>query len=97
MKRSVSASTREQERSRWRSRILPHWRHLEREVLTEEEAKVLGLRLGVVSDVGLSQRQIARRLHVCEHSVVNIERRAFAKVREVLQQLGAGTEPAVGG
>ncbi len=70
---------------------MPHWRHLEREVLTEEEAKVLSLRLGVVSDVGLTQRQIARRLHVCEHSIVTIERRALAKVREVLEQLGDRT------
>lgn len=87
MKPSVSRNTREQERSRWRSRIVPHWPRLEREVLTEEEAKVLSLRLGVVSDVGLTQRQIARRLHVCEHSIANIERRAVAKVRAAIEQL----------
>lgn len=87
MERSVSASTREQERRRWRSRIVPHWRRLEREVLTPEGTKVLRLRLGVVSDVRLTQRKVARRLHICEHSIVNIERRAFAKALEAVEQL----------
>jgi len=83
--RSVGAAAREDERRRWRASILPHWRRLEREVLTAREAKVLSLRLGLVNDFALSQERIARRLHLSHRTIANIERQAEVKVREALE------------
>jgi DNA-directed RNA polymerase sigma subunit (sigma70/sigma32) len=84
----TSARVREAWRKRWRAFLAPHWKRLAREVLDPREAKVLGLRLGMISDVGLAQRQIARRLHVGDATIAHIEKRALAKVTAALNVEG---------
>lgn len=82
--RHASAKRREAWRARWRAFLAPQWRRIVGEVLDAQEARVLSLRLGIVSDVGLPQSAIARRLHVTAPTVATIEHRAIEKVRRAL-------------
>lgn len=77
---SSSARAREEDRRRWRAAILPVWPTLKRR-LSGREAMVLNLRLGLVSNVPLSQAQIARRLGLTANGIAAIEERAKAKIR----------------
>ena len=83
-----SARERESLRKRSRAFLAPHWRRLKSEYLTTDEATVLGLRLGIASDVAVPQTTIARRLHVSSMTVAMIERRALGKCRRVLRTEG---------
>jgi DNA-directed RNA polymerase sigma subunit (sigma70/sigma32) len=84
----TSARSREAWRKRWRTLLTPRWRELARDVLTDREAKVLGLRLGIVSDVGLTHAQIGRRLHCASNTIARIEKRAIATVTAALNLEG---------
>lgn len=86
--RRSSAREREAWRRRYRAFVAPHWRRITAEVLESREAKVLSLRLGIVSDVGLSHEQIARRLHLTSGSISKIEKRALTKVLAALHPEG---------
>ncbi len=86
METRASASLREEERRRWRAAILPVWPAIRRR-LTPREATVLTLRLGLLSDVPLTQARVAARLGVTTNGVAAIEARAKAKARAVLGPL----------
>lgn len=83
--RRKSAKDREAWRKRWRAFLLPHWKRLSTDVLDAREAKVVALRLGIASDVGLAHGAIARRLHITGASIARIETEALAKIRGALQ------------
>lgn len=88
MRKHKSAVAREAWRQRWRPFVLGQWKHLSTEVLEAREARVLGLRLGLVSNVALSHRQIARRMHTSSTTIATLERRAIAKVTAALHLEG---------
>ncbi len=85
MRRSSSATTREQSRRRWRAFLVPQWKTIKaRGTLSDREVLVLELRIGIVSDVAATTEQIARRLHCTGATVTALERRALTKLRESL-------------
>lgn len=79
-----SAPAREAARQRWRTLLAPRWPQLRR-LLSEREARVLSLRLGLVG-APLTQERVARRLGLAVGSIAPIEKRGLAKIRAVLDQ-----------
>lgn len=87
-----SSISREQSRERWLAFVRPHWPRLEAEVLTADEAKVLKLRLGVISNLPVTQLQIARRLGVSLETARKLEISARRKLVAALQVEGKPNE-----
>ena len=79
-----SARNREADRRVLRDRLLPAWTRLRRDVLSEREALVLSLRVGIVSDRPFTHEVIARRLQLSKASIVKIERGALRKCDNLL-------------
>jgi DNA-directed RNA polymerase sigma subunit (sigma70/sigma32) len=68
---------------------LPQWKSIKRSgVLSDREALVLELRIGLVSDVAIATSQIAHRLGCSERTIADLERSAYGKIRARLHVEG---------
>jgi DNA-directed RNA polymerase sigma subunit (sigma70/sigma32) len=83
-----SSIEREEFRRRWRGFLLPRWKTLTESLLTADEAKVVGLRLGIVNDLALTHGQIARRMGCSNTRVSQLERHAFRKLAAAMKGEG---------
>jgi len=79
----LTTAAREASRRRWRAFLKPHWPTIKTR-LTANEARVLELRLGIGSDVPVTQAQIVRRLQLSIVTVSKLEKSARRKAIAVL-------------
>ena len=78
---------REVKRQALRAALVAEWRRLKRDVLSEREALVLNLRVGL-SGGPLTQEATARRLGLAVGSIAPNEKRALAKTTAALNLEG---------